>query len=225
MYTIRGDKGAILLTVKGCGCPVGQAISNSATLTGKAPSGDDLTDDSVDGSDPDPDGDGDPTNNDGTTDSTLDQSGSIGLAKRVVSIDLSADGCTEVVYEFNIENYGNVNADSIQVVDDLAAAGFGNCGSFTVELTSDDFVVDPSYDGNGNNNLLLGADELQVHDKGAILLTVKGCGCPVGQAISNSATLTGKAPSGDDLTDDSVDGSDPDPDGETSQAQSDWRSV
>ena len=63
----------------------------------------------------------------------------------------------------------------------------------------------------GNNNLLNGLDELQVNDKGAILLTVNACGCPNGTSIMNSATATGVTPAGADLTDASADGSDPDP--------------
>ena len=205
-----GDKGAILLTVNACGCPNGTSIMNSATATGVTPAGADLTDASADGSDPDPNNDGNP-NESGTTDITLTEAGSLGIAKRTVSVNLDNAGCTEVIYEFNIENFGNVSIDSIQVEDDLAAAGFTACGSFTVSLTSDDFIVNGGYDGMGNNNLLNGLDELQVNDKGAILLTVNACGCPNGTSIMNSATATGVTPAGADLTDASADGSDPDP--------------
>jgi len=83
-----GDVGAILLTVEACGCPDGSEIMNSATVTGVTPAGDELEDDSVDGSDPDgDDNDGNP-DEDGTTDITLTEMGSIGAAKRVVSVDL-----------------------------------------------------------------------------------------------------------------------------------------
>jgi len=58
------------------------------------------------------------------------------------------------------------------VSDDLAAAGFTACASFTTSLTSDDFTVNPDYDGMGMNDLLTGLDDLPVGDVGAILLTV-----------------------------------------------------
>jgi len=146
------------------------------------------------------------------TQTTLTETGSIGIAKRVVSTALDADGCTEVVYEFNIENFGNVNLDSIQVEDDLASAGFSNCGSFTTTLISDEFTVNTAFDGNGNNDLLTGLDNAEVGDVGSILLTVEACGCPTSTSIANSATVSATTPSGVPLTDNSVNGSDPDGD-------------
>ncbi len=218
-----GDKGAILFTIEACGCPSGTMIMNSATATADTPGGDTVEDDSVDGSDPDADGDDDPTNDDGTTDTELTIMPDMGIAKRVVTSNLSPDGCTEIVYEFNIENLGNVIIDDIQVEDDLIAAGFGACGSFTTSVTSDEFTVDPAYDGMGNNNLLLGTDNIVPGDVGAILLTVEACGCPNGTMIMNSATATGTDPAGGDVEDNSSDGSDPDPgdDGESDSDEED----
>ena len=206
----QGDEGAILLTVTACGCPDGTSITNSATLEAKNPSGMLLSDTSVDGADPDPNGDNIPDES-GTTNTTIGEMGGIGIAKRAVSVVLEANGCTEVIYELNIENYGNVDLDSVQVVDDLAAAGFTSCSSFTTSLTSDDFTVNPAFDGMGNNNLLSGLDDLPVGDQGAILLTVVACGCPNGTAITNSANVESVTPSGADITDISADGADPDP--------------
>jgi len=143
---------------------------------------------------------------------TVAEMPSIGVAKRVVSVDLGEDGCTEVVYEINVENFGDVTIDSIQVEDDLAAAGFTQCASFTTTVTSDDFTVNTAYNGMDMNNLLTGLDDIEAGDVGAILLTVEGCGCPDGSEIMNSATVMGVSPGGTELTDDSVNGSDPDGD-------------
>ena len=207
-----GDKGAILLVVEACACPTGTEITNTATVTAETPAGDPIDDDSSPGSDVDPGDDGeDDTDENDTTNTTLEEDADFGLAKRVVSTNLTADGCTEIVYEFNIENLGNVSITDIQVEDDLAAAGFGLCGAFTTSLTSDEFTVDPAFDGMGNNNLLVGLDNIVPGDVGAILLTVEACGCPDGTMIGNTATLTGTSPGGDMLDDNSVDGSDPDP--------------
>ena len=61
-----------------------------------------------DGSDPDgTDGDDNPDES-SDTETTLTEAGSIGIAKREVRVNLGEDGCTEVVYELNIENFGNV---------------------------------------------------------------------------------------------------------------------
>ena len=73
-------------------------IMNSATATGVTPGGEDLTDMSVDGSDPDgDDNDGNPDES-GTTDITLTEMGSVGLAKRVVNIDFNDDACICLLY-------------------------------------------------------------------------------------------------------------------------------
>ena len=150
----------------------------------------DRSDDSVDGSDPDPDGNGEEgTDESGTTNTTLTEAPDMGIAKRVVTSNLSEDGCTEIVYEFNIENLGNVEISDIQVEDDLLSAGFGSCGSFTTSVTSDEFTVDPAYDGMGNNNLLVGDDNIVPGDVGAILLTVEACGCPSGTMIMNLSLI------------------------------------
>ncbi len=207
-----GDVGAILLTIETCGCPDGTEISNSATVSGESPGGDIIMDDSVNGSDPDGDDNDNDPDESGTTDTTLEETGSIGAAKRVVSLDLNEDGCTEVVFEINIENFGTVDLDEIQVTDDLLAAGFGTCDDYMVSLTSDDFIVNEDYNGNSDINLLVGTDDLPVGDIGAILLTVDACGCPDGTEIMNSATVSGNTPGGDIIMDDSVSGSDPDGD-------------
>jgi hypothetical protein len=189
-------------------------IANSATGTAMTPGGEVIEDDSSSGSDPDPDGMGEETDESSTTDTVLSQDPDAGIAKRVVTSQLMDNGCTEIVYEFNIENLGNVIISDIQVEDDLIAAGFGACGGgFTTSLTSDEFLVNPNYDGQGNNDLLIGTDNIVPGDVGAILLTVEACGCPPGTPIANTATLTGSSPNGEDIEDDSSSGPDPDPDG------------
>jgi len=68
-----------------------------------------LWDVSTDGSSPDPDGNGEVlTDEDVPTVTTLTENGDMGLAKRVVSASLDNNGCTELVYEFNLENLGHL---------------------------------------------------------------------------------------------------------------------
>jgi hypothetical protein len=85
-----------------------------------------VEDDSVSGSDPDGPTDDDDPFDSSDTDTELSEDADMGLAKRVVDTELKADGCTEIVYEFNIENLGNVTISNIQVTDDLNTAGFGD---------------------------------------------------------------------------------------------------
>ncbi|MBK6996775.1 MAG: hypothetical protein IPH31_18295 [Lewinellaceae bacterium] len=207
-----GDKGAVLLTVNVAGCGIGQTdFVNTATTTGTAPDGTVVTDASVDGSDPDgTDGDNNPDEESGTPVS-IDPNPVIGLAKRTVQTVLNADGSANVTFEFNLENFGNVNLNNLTLIDDLAATFPATCAVTVMSLTSDDFIVDPAFNGTGNNNMLAAGNDLPVGDKGAVLLTVNVAGCGIGQTdFVNTATTMGTAPDGTVVTDVSVDGADPD---------------
>ncbi|MBK6996767.1 MAG: hypothetical protein IPH31_18255 [Lewinellaceae bacterium] len=104
------------------GCGVGQTdFVNTATTTGTAPDGTVVTDVSVDGSDPDgTDGDNNPDEESGTPVSIAPNPG-LGLAKRNVKTELLPDGSANVTFEFNLENFGNVNLNNLTLTDDLAA--------------------------------------------------------------------------------------------------------
>ena len=157
-------------------------------------------DESQNGSDPDPNGDGIPDESDPTP-INFEQVLNIGLAKNVVSAVVNNDGTFSITYEFNIENFSTVVIDSIQVVDDLGAAFPGPCSVAVTELTSDDFLVNPAYDGVTDINLLLGSDDLVVDDKGAILLSILVSDCGILGPFENNATLTGEGPGGVPLVD------------------------
>ncbi len=135
----------------------------------------------------------------------------LGLAKRTVQTINNSDGTADVTFEFNVENFGNLNLSNIQVVENLAAA-FAPCGVPTVlSLTSDDYTVNPAFNGNGMNNMLAVGNLLNVSDKGAILLTIRIPACAT-TMFDNTATLSGSTPSGTTISDISQNGADPDPD-------------
>ncbi len=104
---------------------------------------------------------------------------SIGVAKRNVKTVLNANGSADVTFEFNLENFGNVNLNNITLIDNLAAAFPASCVVTVMTLTSDDFTVDPAFNGTGNNNMLAVGNDLPVGDKGAVLLTVNVANCGV----------------------------------------------
>ena len=66
----------------------------------------------------------------------------------------------------------------------------------------------------GDWNLLLGKDQLAVNGEGTILLSLQVSGCDSLGPFSNSAFVMGVSPSGEEVMDESVDGSDPNPDGD-----------
>jgi hypothetical protein len=105
------------------------------------------------------------------------------------------DGSANVTFEFNLENFGNVNLNNLTLTDDLAATFPATCAVSVMSLTSDDFIVDPAFNGTGMNNMLAAGNDLPVGDKGAVLLTVNVANCGIGQTdFVNTATTTGTAP-------------------------------
>ncbi len=173
-----GDKGAVLLTINVANCDDTQtSFINTADATGTAPDGSMTMDTSVDGSDPDGvDGDDNPDEESGTPVS-FDQMPQIGVAKRNVQTVLLPDGSANVTFEFNIENFGNVNLSDISLIDDLAATFPATCEVSVMSLTSDDFIVNPLYNGVAITELLAAGNDLPVGDKGAVLLTINVANC------------------------------------------------
>ena len=152
-----GDKGAVLVTVNVADCDDTQtSFVNMATAAGTAPDGSTTTDNSVNGSDPDgTDNDGNPDEESGTNVS-FDQMPSLGVAKRNVKTELLPDGSANVTFEFNLENFGNVDLSGISLVDDLSATFGMPCEVSVMSLTSDDFIVNAAYDGVITIELLAG---------------------------------------------------------------------
>ena len=144
---------------------------------------------------------------------TVTSDPSIGLAKRVSRVIPSSDGSNVVQYEFNIENFGDVNLENIQVVDNLSNI-FNPCGIVDVlSITSDDFTVNSGFNGSSNTDLLVGDDNLPVGDRGSILLEVLVDNCNGEEGpFDNTATVSGDTPDGNTIIDISQNGSDPDPD-------------
>ncbi|MDA9774118.1 HYR domain-containing protein [Saprospiraceae bacterium] len=138
----------------------------------------------------------------------------LGIAKRAVTVVNNQDGSGTVTYEINVQNYGDVTLDSIHVFDTLTNTFVMPCSPVVNEITSDDFIIDPAYDGITNTNMLAGIDDLAPGDKGSILVTVQVFNCGVNQGpFPNSAFAQGTSPGGQTIVDESIDGANPDPDG------------
>jgi LPXTG-site transpeptidase (sortase) family protein len=174
------------------------SLTNTATVTGEDPDGEDVTD-----------ADDDIQN--------FTEEDSIGVAKRVVGDpeEVSA-GTWNVTYEILVGNYTNVSLTRIQVADDLLAT-FPPETVFTVlEVTSADFVLNPDFDGipapEGDINLLAeDVNSLAVGESGTITILVQVIPAS-GGPFDNTAIASGETPSGEEVQDESQDGDDPDPD-------------
>lgn len=136
----------------------------------------------------------------------------IGVAKRVIDV-ISEDGVVfRVIYAIDVFNFGNVPLANLDVTVDLAT-GFAEAAGFeVVDVASAELTVNPSYDGVADLSLLTGADTLSVGGFGQIVLEVRvDTGGENGPYLC-SATATGTSPGGEDVEDDSQDGTEPDPD-------------
>ncbi len=204
----------IVVNVDNCGLNEGP-FNNTAQVTAVSPTSLAISDDSQDGSDPDPDADGNPTNNTVPTPVSFDHTSLIGAAKRVAQATLNSDGSFVVLYEINIENFGDVTLDSVQVTDDLIATFPAPCAIQNIVLTgSNDIEINPDYNGDTDINLLLGTNTLEPGEVSSILLEITMDSCAGTGPFLNYAVVSGVSPDGTTVQDSTVNGSDPDPNGD-----------
>lgn len=134
----------------------------------------------------------------------------IGIAKSVNTPVLQSNGSFLITYTFVIKNYGNAPANSVQVTDDLGAA-FPLPATVTVStISGSGLSVNPNYNGTSNQNLLEAlTNTIGVGVSDTITLSVFVT--PNGSLgpFNNSAIATALA----SVPDSSVNGNNPDPDG------------
>ncbi len=200
-----------------------RTVNNTAYTQGTSPAGANVTDQSTVGTDPDNDG-GDPGNdnnnnpgdNSTPTPVTFAENPVIGVAKAVNgAVENLGGGQYRVTYLITVRNYGDVALSNIQVTDNLATT-FTGATSWSVEsVTSADFTVSGSYTGSTpNTGLLVGTDSLAVGASGTITLKVLVTpGANLGP-YNNRAIAAGDSPAGTPVTDQSQNGTNPDPDGD-----------
>jgi uncharacterized repeat protein (TIGR01451 family) len=152
---------------------------------------------------------------------TVSDTGVIGVAKRVTSITALTGanlGRFDVTFEINLENFGNVNLSSVQVVDAVQTriGATATLISVTAPVVSNvssgsSLTANGSYNGNGNNNLLTTSSANLLRPGGTGRITFTARIDPNGVAnLSNVAVASGTTPGGTTVNDDSTDGADPD---------------
>jgi hypothetical protein len=185
--------------------------TNVVQAFGTPPSGVEVSDNSVNGSDPDPNNDGNPDEM-SPTPIEFEEDARIGVAKRVSDGPINnGDGSYDLTFEIRVENFGDVGLGDLQVTEDLAGT-FANADDFEVLiLESEEFTVNTAFDGDGDTDLLTGIDTLEAGNDGAIYLTVRVVPGDVLTGYENTVVATGTPPTGTAISDTSTDGSDPDP--------------
>ena len=115
----------------------------------------------------------------------------------------NGDGSWTVEYTVEVENCGNINIDSLQILDDLATA-FADADTFYVNGVPQggDLLVNPDFDGNMDMNLLTGTETLEPDDAGSVTFTVVFVpGDPMGDVYANTAITSGITPTDSMLVD------------------------
>ncbi len=188
--------------------------NNTATANANGAGGTPVTDDSFDGVLVDPDSNGDPTDNTSSTPVTFVEDPQLGVAKVVSNVFDNLDGTYSVTYAMKIENIGDVYLKDIHVIDDLSET-FLNAASYSVtNISSADFTVNPTYNGNTINELLLDTPDLAVGASGIINITVLVNPGTYIKPFNNKAAAYGTTPAGSFVLDNSTDGTNVDPDGD-----------
>jgi len=202
---------------------------NQATTSGDGvgPNGSIVTvsDDSDDGVNPESPNNGEPGDTGGTNDPSPFNIPLINLSKDYVNIvpaQSNVPGNVDITISLKIENTGNVNLSNINLIDDLAA-NFGSTlvgivvpPAITASDATMDPVLNPGYNGTGNNNIFDGMSGLlepsqMVTVEFTIEIDPNAPGAP--DPLENQASTSGDGigPNGTVITvnDDSDSGNDP----------------
>ncbi len=190
--------------------------NNNAVGSGSTPANTTVTDNSVDGTNTDPDGNGNP-NEESPTVVRLEEKPSLGLAKSAGTIVNNGDGTYTVPYTITLQNFGNIPLSQVQVTENLTPT-FPVPTSFTIEGTPTSsipsLVINPTFNGSTNTSLLNANSTLPLGATATLNFNVKIT--PNGKLgpFNNNASGSGSTPGGKTVTDDSVNGTNPDLNGD-----------
>ena len=137
----------------------------------------------------------------------------LGIAKAAGTVTANSDGSFSIPYTLVVSNTGNVSFNNVQVTENLSST-FGD-STFTIESRSaTNLTINNNFDGDSDTNLLAGSATLAASASGTITFTVRVTPRNNLPAYTNTAQVSGTTPGGTTVTDDSTNGSDPDPDGD-----------
>jgi uncharacterized repeat protein (TIGR01451 family) len=214
-------------------------FNNQVQASGTSPNGQTVTDDSVDGADPDPDGDGSAIES-SPTPVTLVTAPRIGVSKGVASIAFEPTGAfgantARATYDIVVRNLGNEVLNTVQMVENLTTT-FGAASNFDVNaLTRTAGVAtvapNPAFNGGTDPNLLTVGGTLAIGAEATFQLVVDintasatlpaqpfenqvqatGVGAVSGGGTSDRSNDVGSVPTGTDPIDPNGNGNPDDP--------------
>ncbi|MEM9172153.1 MAG: hypothetical protein AAGA84_05555, partial [Pseudomonadota bacterium] len=189
---------------------------NTATASGNAPSGAALSDISDNSLVTDENGVNGPGDDSDVTPVSFVDSARIGVAKVVSTGPTNnGDGTYSLSYSIVVENAGDVVLNEVSVSEPLATT-FADATGFVIDnVASTEFVLNPSFDGDADAELLAAGNTLAIAATGTVVLDLTITpGADLGP-YDNSVVAQGTSPANDTVSDTSVDGTDPDADNDS----------
>ena len=210
IFTVRVTPGAT---------PPAATFSNSVTASATGPGPTPVSDISNAGTDPDPNGNGnpsDPATENASTPVNFSENPVIGVAKQAGAPVSNGDGTYTVPFTVIVRNYGDVPLNGIAAIENLTTT-FGTTlvsSSVPTLATGSAGTVTPNagFTGTGANTDLTGAgSSLAVNASATFNFSVVIRPTPAASGFSNNVTSQGNSPAGTPVTDNSTNGTDPNP--------------
>jgi uncharacterized repeat protein (TIGR01451 family) len=144
----------------------------------------------------------------------------IGVAMGIISSTQvgAACGIFDVTFDVELENLGNVTLTNVQAVTPLASVFVPPASYSVTSITSAQLAVNPAYNGDSDQNLLLAGATLTPGQTAVIRVVLRLNSTCVDVTYQLSTTGSGNAPDGTPVTDVSQNGTDADPDNDGESA-------
>jgi uncharacterized repeat protein (TIGR01451 family) len=137
----------------------------------------------------------------------------IGVGECLVATVGDADQVsTDISLDVVVTNTGNVPLTSVTLHTPLASVITAPATYAIISVTSSNLTVNPAYNGNGNDNLLIAGSILAAGQSGTVHIVIRVNPNGVTATYQSSSTGTGVAPDTSVVTDVSQDGCNVDPD-------------
>ncbi|MDX8340414.1 HYR domain-containing protein [Draconibacterium sp. IB214405] len=121
--------------------------------------------------------------------------------KRVVQATVNNDGSYTILFEFSLENTGNVILSNLSITDDLETVFVSACDYSITGMTSANLNLNFDFDGNTDTEILNTGNTLEVGIKKSVVMTVRLENCdPTITEYTNTAIGRGDSPGGDILS-------------------------
>ena len=156
-------------------------FENQVQASGTSPNNQTVTDDSVDGADPDPDGDGSAIESSPTPVTLVPNIPLIGVSKGLVSVSLEPTGAfladtARATYNIVVRNLGGEDLNDVQLTENLTTT-FGAASNFDVSALTGPtgagtVARNPAFDGDTDQNLLAAGGTLAVGAEATFQLVV-----------------------------------------------------